>query len=209
MNTEYNFDDYQKDALEKPRDKAWENWAKFENVGDKVQGFVRDVFHRPGEGQFPTQRGLTLEQTNGELINVGIKHVDFILKRTDNVRLGDPLTIVFEKELQPSVKGHNPTKVFGYYSQTLPANAGNKTVKQLELEDQNIAEAEAAQEAANAEAEMANLTGEAKAADPVATAEGQPFGDEVKPVEPVAPVAPVEAEPAQAATTSPAEQPAA
>lgn len=160
----YDFNNYEKDALTKPRDKAWENWAKFEAVGAKVQGFIRDVFFRQGEGQFTDQRGLTLEQPDGTLINVGIKHIDFVLAKTNTLRLGDPVTIVFEKEIPAQVKGHSATKQFGFYGTNLPENAGNKTVLQLENEDRKIAEAEAAVKAeAEAKAD-AEFDGEAPAA---------------------------------------------
>lgn len=172
----YDFNNYQNDALTKPRDKAWDNWAKFENVGDKVQGFIRDVFFRPGEGDFAEQRALTLEQANGELINVGIKHIDFVLAKTDSLRLNDPVTIVFEKAIPPSVKGHSPTKQFAFYGKNLPENANQKTVRELELIDRKIAD----EEAAKADAEF-NGT---------ATEEKKP--EESKPESKPAPVAPVE-----------------
>lgn len=139
----YDFNNFEKDALTKPRDKAWENWAKFEKPGDKVQGYIRDVFFRASEGQFPDQRGLTLEQPDGTLINVGIKHIDFVLAKTDSLRLNDPVTIVFEKEIPPSVKGHSPTKQFGFYGTSLPENASQKTVATLEAEDRSASAAEA------------------------------------------------------------------
>lgn len=136
----YNFADYAKDAITKPRDIAWDNWAKFEKVGDLVQGFIRDVFFRHSEGDFKEQRGITLEQPDGTLINVGIKQIDFVLAKTDHLRLGDPLTITFEKEIPPSVKGYSPTKQFAFYGKNLPENAGNKTVKELEAIDKNMPE---------------------------------------------------------------------
>ncbi len=164
----YDFNNYEKDALTKPRDKAWENWAKFEAVGAKVQGFIRDVFFKPGEGQYSDQRGLTLEQTDGTLINVGIKHIDFVLAKTDNLRLNDPLTVVFEKEIPAQVKGHSPTKQFAFYGKTLPENANEKTVAVLEAEDRKLSESEAA--AKSAEEAAAN-----------AAFDGQPVGVETAP----------------------------
>lgn len=138
----YDFNSFEKDALTKPRDKAWENWFKFDQVGAKVQGYIRDVFYRASEGDFAEQRGLTLEQADGSLVNVGIKHIDFVLAKTDNLRLGDPVTIVFEKELPPSVKGYSATKQFSFYGKNLPENATNKTVAELEAEDRKIAAVE-------------------------------------------------------------------
>lgn len=130
--TGYDFNNFSKDALTKPRDMAWSNWAQFKKVGDKVQGFIRDAFYRPAEGLFKEQRGITLEQTNGELINVGIKRISFILDKTDNLRIGDPLTVILEKEVPSSTKGFSPTKVFAFYGTNLPENAGNPTVKELD-----------------------------------------------------------------------------
>ncbi len=197
----YDFNNYEKDALTKPRDKAWENWAKFEALGAKVQGFIRDVFFRQGEGQFTDQRGLTLEQPDGTLINVGIKHIDFVLAKTNDLRLGDPVTIVFEKEIPAQVKGHSATKQFGFYGTNLPENAGQKTVLQLENEDRKIAEAKAEAEAkANAE-----FDGEAPAGvetAPVAPKADLPF--ESPSDQPTAPAAPVSAAPTTAAPATPA-----
>lgn len=132
----YDFNNYQNNALTKPRDIAWSNdWAKFEKVGDKFQGYIVDVFYRPAQGQYDEQRGFTLKQANGELINLAIKRLPFILPKTDNLRLGDPLTVELV-ELKPSAtKGFSPTKILGYYGVNLPENAGNKTVKELEHED--------------------------------------------------------------------------
>ena len=132
----YNFDEYQSDTLTRPRDKAWSNWAKLNTVGDKVQGYIRDAFFRPAEGMFKDQRGITLETPDGSLVNVGIKRHPFVLSKTDNLRVGDPLTIVLEEEKPSSTKGYNPTKIFAYYGKNLEANAGNPTVKELDDADQ-------------------------------------------------------------------------
>lgn len=129
------FGDYKKDSLTKPRDLAWTNWAKFEKVGDKVQGYIRDVFYRQAEGQFKEQRGITLEQTNGELINVGIKRISFILNKTDDLRLGDPLTVELTELKKSGTKGFSATKVFSFFGKNLPENAENKTVLELDKED--------------------------------------------------------------------------
>lgn len=131
----YDFNNYKGDTLTKPRDKAWDNWKKFEKIGDKVSGYIRDVFYKPEDGDFAEQRGITLEQADGTLVNVAIKRISFILPRTDGLRLGDPLTVEFESEIPAQKKGHNATKVFGFYGKNLEENAGNKTVKELEAED--------------------------------------------------------------------------
>lgn len=128
----YDFKNYKEDTLTKPRDKAWDNWGKFEKEGDEVQGFIRDVFYRKAEGEFKEQRGITLEQPDGELINVGIKRIPFILQKTDTLRLGDPLTIVYEKQLEPKQKGYKGAKQFGFYGKNLDENAANPTVFELD-----------------------------------------------------------------------------
>lgn len=129
------FDNYENDTLTRPRDIAWEHWWKSEKVGDKVQGYIRDVFYRSAEGQFKEQRGITLEQPNGELINVAIKRIPFLLAKTDALRLGDPLTMVFEKQLPPKTKGYKGVKVYTFYGKNLDSTVGSKTVKELDLED--------------------------------------------------------------------------
>jgi hypothetical protein len=141
----YNFEKFDKDALTKPRDLAWDNWKSWgDEVGDKVQGYIRDVFYRPAEGDFREQRGITLEQTDGTFVNVGIKRLSFVLAPTNELRLGDPLTMVLS-ELKPNGKAKKPTKIFAFYGTNLPENKDNKTVAELEQEDmrlQNIAEDE-------------------------------------------------------------------
>lgn len=146
----YDFNgDIKKDALDRPSSKAWSNWAKFEKVGDKAQGYIRDVFYRPAEGIYKEARGITLEQPDGQLINVSIKRFDFILDKTNGLRLGDPLTVILEAELPSKKAGYNPTKQYGFYGKNLPENTGNKTVLELENEDMGIEtpKAEAAKEA--------------------------------------------------------------
>lgn len=130
----YNFEEYKKDKLVRPRDFAWANWGKFEKVGDKIQGFIRDVFYRKAEGQFQEQRALTIEKTDGSLINVAIKRLPFILPATDNLRVGDPITVELAELKKSDTKGFSATKIFAYYGKNLPENTG-KTVKELEAED--------------------------------------------------------------------------
>jgi hypothetical protein len=131
------------EARTKPRDKAWENWSKFQNVGDSYQGFIRDVFFKKGSADFPDQRVLTLEQPDGEFVNVGIKHIDFVLEKTNDLRLGDPVKVVYSKSLPPQIKGHSATKQFEFYGQNMPENATNPTVLELEVIDRKAVEATA------------------------------------------------------------------
>lgn len=131
----YDFGSYKNDPVDRPSSKAWSNWAKFEKPGDMVQGYIRDVFFRRAEGIYKEARGITLEQADGTLINVSIKRIDFILQKTDHLRLGDPLTVVFEAELPPKKAGYSPTKQFGFYGKNLESTASNKTVLELENMD--------------------------------------------------------------------------
>lgn len=129
----YDFENYKKDSLSKPRNMAWKNWAKFEKVGDKVQGFIRDVFYRPAEGQFQENRGITIEQKDGVLINVGVKRLTFILVDTDSLRIGDPLTVELTELKKSETKGFSATKIFSYYGKNIVEDG--KTVKELESDD--------------------------------------------------------------------------
>jgi hypothetical protein len=212
-NQNYDFNNYQTDALQKPRDKAWDNWAKFEKVGDLVQGFIRDVFFRESEGDFSEQRGITLETVTGEFINVGIKHIDFVLAKTDNLRLNDPMTMVFEKEIPSTTKGYSAIKQFGFYGKNLPENANEKTVKELEALDRGIAlEAKAKADADFEGTAVAGVETTATPASVGATTQNNPtdlpFESTPAPMPatiapaaaPVAPAAPVVATTAETAT---------
>jgi hypothetical protein len=130
------FSKFKKTELTKPRDKAWENFAKFEKEGDKVEGILRDVFYRPAEGDFKEQRGFTLEQEDGILVNVAMKREPyFAIRSTDEVHLGDLLTIELGELRASKTKGYSATKIFSFTAGTLEENASNPTVKELEAID--------------------------------------------------------------------------
>jgi len=152
MSQSYDFKSYEKDTLERPRDKAWDNWWKRVTVGDKVQGYICDVFYRPAEGDFSAQRVLTLEQVNGEFINVSVKTFPFILSKTDALHLGDPLTVIYEEQKEPSRKGINGVKVDGFYGKQLDENKDKPTVS--ELYQQSVEEGGYVLEAKDAETEV-------------------------------------------------------
>jgi len=142
MSQNFDFDKYKEHTLTRPRDEAWSNWKSWKGaeVGEKVQGYVADAFYRPEEKDgetvaFRAQRGVTIKQLDGTLINVGIKDLSFVLASTDNLRVGDPITIELTKIMPPAKKGQQGAKVFSYYGANLPQNGGNKTVKQLTDED--------------------------------------------------------------------------
>lgn len=123
------------EPLTKPRDLAWRAWQKFEKEGDEVVGYIRDVFYRPSEGDFDEQRGITLEKSDGTLVNIGIKRKPFILDKTDDLRLGDPLKMVLSELKPASTKGYSPTKIYSFMGKNLEENAGQPTVKELDEAD--------------------------------------------------------------------------
>ena len=130
------FSKFKEQTLTRPMDAAWENFAKFEKVGDKVTGILRDVFYRPEEGMFKAQRGFTLEQEDGKLVNVSIKRAPyFAIRSTDGVKLGDLLTVALTELRKSKTAGFNPTKIFTFTAGTLKENEGNETVKELEAKD--------------------------------------------------------------------------
>lgn len=159
--SDYDFGDFKKDTTDRPMNKAWGAWWKREKVGDKVQGYIRDAGFRKAEGIYKESRVITLEQPDGSLVNVSIKRLDFILSKTNGLRIGDPLTVVFEEE-QPSKKaGYNATKIDGFYGKNLPQNAGNKTVAEMELIDMGLG-AKTKEEDDAADKEFAGAGGETK-----------------------------------------------
>ena len=93
--TKVDFSKFNKQELTRPMDAAWGNgFAKFEKVGDKVEGILRDVFYKKPEGIYKEQRGFTLEQADGTLKNVGIKRDPyFAIRPTDDVKIGDLLSV--------------------------------------------------------------------------------------------------------------------
>lgn len=93
-----------------------EGWFKFEEVGDKVGGIVRDIFEMPEREGMQAQRCFTIETADGELVNVGLKRTNYILSRTDMIQVGDQLGIKFEKEIPAKTKGHHPAKSMVIFS---------------------------------------------------------------------------------------------
>ena len=123
-----------------PRDLAGDNWFKFAEVGDKVGGIVRDIFENPARDQFPAQRCFTLEQGGGELINVGLKRISYILTRTDMLQVGDQLGIKFEKEIPPKVKGFNPAKSMVIFTKLNGPRTGiaAKDIQPIEVKTEEV-----------------------------------------------------------------------
>ena len=131
------FDKFKTKELTKPRDAAWENFAKFEKEGDKKTGIVRDVFYRPADEIYKEQRCFTLEEEDGTLCNVCIKREPyFAIRSTNDVCLGDLLTVELSELRASKTKGYNPTKIFSFTAGIDPeAGEDRPTVKDLEAAD--------------------------------------------------------------------------
>ena len=147
------FSKFKTQDLSRPMDAAWGNgFAEFKKVGDKVEGILRDAFYRKAEGQFGEQRGFTLEQADGTLKNVAIKRAPyFAIRMTNDVRLGDLLTVELTELRASKTTGFSPTKIYTFTSGTLPENAENMSVKDLEAKDmdaEGVADAESSEDTA-------------------------------------------------------------
>jgi len=131
------FDKFKEKELTKPRDKAWENFAKFEKEGDKKVGIVRDVFYRPADETFKEQRCFTLEEEDGTLCNVCLKREPyFAIRPTNDVRLGDLLTVELSELRASKTKGYNATKIFSFTAGVDPDGGDDRpTVRELEADD--------------------------------------------------------------------------
>lgn len=101
-------------------------WFKFEKIGDKIGGTIKDIFELPERDGMPAQRCFTIETENGPLMNVGLKRTQYILSRTDNLQIGDKLGVKFEKEIAPKVKGFNPAKSLVIFSKMIGSRTGIK-----------------------------------------------------------------------------------
>lgn len=99
-------------------------WFKFESIGDKVGGIIRDMWEQPARDGMPAQRCFTLEEKSGELTNVGLKRTGYILSRTDSLQIGDMLGVKFEKEIPPKKKGFHPAKSLTIYSKLVGPRQG-------------------------------------------------------------------------------------
>ena len=97
------------------RDRA-DGWFTFQKVGDRIGGFIRDMYEAPAQGLFKAQRVFTIERKDGQLFNVGLKRTPYVLTRTDALQIGDELGITFEKEIPAKVNGMHPAKSLTFVS---------------------------------------------------------------------------------------------
>ena len=76
-----------------------DSWFKFEKVGDRISGVIRDMWEAAEHDGMPAQRCWTLETSDGTFVNVGTKRTDYNLSRTNDLQIGDRFGIEFAKEV--------------------------------------------------------------------------------------------------------------
>jgi len=90
---------------------AQSNWAKFEKVGDKVEGRLVGQRSAPAKGNFSAQIVYELETEDGQMINVGIaEHKTFIHDRMKSAKIGQEVGFLFKEEVESETTGFAPAK---------------------------------------------------------------------------------------------------
>lgn len=91
-------------------------WFKFAKVGDRCSGEVVGIAEKPERDGMPAQRVFSLKQKDGSVMNVGLKKSsDYLMGRTNMVKVGDILGVEFKKEIPAKKKGHHPAKSIEVY----------------------------------------------------------------------------------------------
>ncbi len=106
------------DDIFDPENVPASNWFKFDNVGDKVAGVLvgYEAERVSRDETMPNQRVFELKQKDGTIVKVGIAITkDYIIGRTNGVKLGDIVAFEFKKEIPPSKKGFAPAKSIEVY----------------------------------------------------------------------------------------------
>jgi len=101
-----------------PDNVAESNWFKFANVGDKVGGVMTENYRvkKDTSGVYGDQRVFSLLQSDGTIVNVGIRlDKDNLIQRTNRLRAGDKVGFEFVKEIPATKKGYNPAKSIEVY----------------------------------------------------------------------------------------------
>jgi len=92
------------------------SWFKFDKVGAKCGGEVVSISEKSEKDGMPAQRVFGLKQKDGTVVNVGLKkNSDYLMGRTNNVKVGDMLGVEFKKEIPAKKKGHHPAKSIEVY----------------------------------------------------------------------------------------------
>lgn len=118
------------DNIDSDENLAPSNWFKFKNVGDAVAGVFLDYEDKEASDGFGAQRVYNVLQKDGEEVKVAIAlSKTGTIDRLKPLRKGDLVSIEFEKELPPSKKGHNPTKVLQVYIKRTPAGDATRAAE--------------------------------------------------------------------------------
>ncbi len=92
------------------------SWFKFDKIGKKCGGVVVSISEKPERNGMPAQRVFGLKQKDGTVMNVGLKSSsDYLMGRTNGVKLGDILGVEYVKDIPPKTKGHHPAKSIEVY----------------------------------------------------------------------------------------------
>lgn len=91
-------------------------WFKFDKVGDRCSGVVVSIAEKPERDGMPAQRVFGLQQEDGSILNVGLKkNSDYLMGKTNLVKVGDMLGVEFKKEIPAKKKGYHPAKSIEVY----------------------------------------------------------------------------------------------
>lgn len=92
------------------------SWFKFDKIGAKCAGEVVGIAEKPERDGMPAQRVFSLKQKDGTVINVGLKKSsDYLMGRTNAVKVGDLLGVEYKKDIPPKKRGHHPAKSIEVY----------------------------------------------------------------------------------------------
>jgi hypothetical protein len=94
------------------------NWFKMEKVGDTVSGrLVQNPYiKKDTSGDFGDQRVFEIEQTDGKVVNFGVRlDKNYLISRSNDLRQGDMVKFEFVKEIPAAKKGHHPAKSIEIY----------------------------------------------------------------------------------------------
>jgi hypothetical protein len=91
-------------------------WFKFDKIGVKCSGKVLSISEKEERDGMPAQRVFDLEQKDGSVIKVGLKKTsDYLMGKTNLVKVGDLLGVHYVKDIPPKVKGHHAAKSIEVY----------------------------------------------------------------------------------------------
>lgn len=88
------------------------NWFKFLSPGDGIKGTLVGRRDQPSNNpMFPDQLVCELKKADGTVWNVGVStKKEGTVQRLKNVKIGEIIAVIFEKEGEVSKKGFAPAK---------------------------------------------------------------------------------------------------